>query len=81
MFNKFDIKIHSNMYKSLQEARLQLSDPTSLECTITKKKLAAIQTKRQREISLLIDIVFGEESTIKLVKKYLASKNKNKNKV
>jgi hypothetical protein len=71
MFNKYDIKTHPNMSKSLQEARLQLSNPTPLDFEITKEKLTAIRAKRQEEISLPIDPTIGEEAAKKLARNFL----------
>jgi hypothetical protein len=59
------------MSKSLQEARLQLSNPTPLDFEITKEKLTAIRAKRQEEISLPIDPTIGEEAAKKLARNFL----------
>jgi hypothetical protein len=71
MFNKYDIKTHPNMNKSLQKARLQLSGPTQLDFELTKEKLAAIRAKRQNETSLSTEPAIGEEAAKKLVEKFL----------
>jgi len=71
MFNKYDIKTHSNMSKSLQEARLQISGPTTLDFEFTKEKLTEIRAKRQQEAPLSIDLATGEEAAKKLTRNFL----------
>ena len=77
MFNKFDVRTHPNMCSSLQEARLQLSGPTSFNSMITAEKLEITQTKRREEASLSVDPVIGEEEATRLTEEFLIPKNRN----
>ena len=74
MFNKYDIKTHPNMSKSLQEARLQISGPTPLNFELTKEKLTEVRAKRQGELSLSMDFTIGEEAVKKLARNFLIPK-------
>jgi hypothetical protein len=53
MFNRYDIKVHANMSKELQESRIILSGPDNEDVNITQEKL---QKTRQQ---------FREERNIK----------------
>ncbi len=77
MFNKYDLKTHSNMSIELQEARWQLSGPKTLETSITKEKLSEIRLKRkQKESNVENNSLDKEEVAIKILERFLKPSNK-----
>jgi hypothetical protein len=43
MFNRYDIKVHANMSKELQESRIILSGPGNVSVEITQEKLQKVR--------------------------------------
>ena len=43
MFNRYDIKVHANMSKELQESRIILSGPGNESVEITQEKLQKVR--------------------------------------
>ena len=80
MFNRYDLKTHSNMSVDLQETKLQLSGPKTFGTLLTKEKLLKICSKRKEEKKTVSenDPINGGEAATKLLEKFLKSSNKKK---